>query len=229
MEVQGIGRPATYAATVMTLFNRDYIVTEKKNLIPTELGIQVTNYLEEYFKNVMNIKFTAEMENKLDQVELGKENWQEVVDEFYKDFSTQIDYASKQMGVTVIKQPPVPSEEKCDKCGAVMVYRDGKFGKFLACSNFPQCKNTKNINLPTNQVEDKGVCPTCKGVVSAKYSKRGKLFFGCDNYPKCDFISWDLPLEDKCPQCGFSLFKKYNAKGQTTILCNNKGCTYVKN
>ena len=228
MEVQGIGRPATYAATVMTLFNRDYIKTEKKALVPTELGVQVTKYLEEYFKNIMDIKFTAEMEEQLDNVELGKQKWQDIVDVFYKDFHSQMEYASHQMGVSMPKQAPTPSDVKCEKCGAMMVYRDGKFGRFLACSNFPTCKNTKNINQPVNQVEEVGKCPKCAGVVSAKYSKRGKLFFGCDNYPKCDYISWDLPLDEKCPNCGMNLFKKFPAKGGTQILCNNKGCTYVK-
>ncbi len=228
MEVQGIGRPATYAATVMTLFNRDYIKTEKKALVPTELGVQVTKYLEEYFKNIMDIKFTAEMEEHLDEVELGKRNWQDIVDAFYKDFNTQMEYASHQMGVNMPKPAPTPSDVKCDKCGAMMVYRDGKFGRFLACSNFPKCKNTKNINQPVNTVEEVGECPKCKGVVSAKYSKRGKLFFGCDNYPNCDYISWDLPLTEKCPMCGAGLFKKFPAKGGTQIICNNKGCTYVK-
>jgi DNA topoisomerase-1 len=228
MEVQGIGRPATYAATVMTLFTRDYIKTEKKALVPTELGIQVTKYLEEYFKNIMDIKFTAEMEAQLDNVELGKQNWQDIVDLFYKDFKTQMEYASHQMGVSIPKQAPIPSDIKCEKCGSMMVYRDGKFGKFLACSNFPQCKNTKNINQPSNQVEEVGKCPKCAGVVSAKYSKRGKLFFGCDNYPKCDYISWDLPLDEICPSCGGGLFKKFPAKGGSQIVCGNKGCTYVK-
>ena len=176
----------------------------------------------------MNIKFTAEMEEQLDNVELGKQKWQDIVDVFYKDFHTQMEYASKQMGVSMQKQAPVMSDIKCDKCGAMMVYRDGKFGRFLACSNYPTCKNTKNINQPVNQVEEKGKCPKCSGVVSAKYSKRGKLFFGCDNYPKCDYISWDLPLDEKCPMCGFNLFKKFPAKGGTQIICNNKGCTYVK-
>ncbi len=228
MEVQGIGRPATYAATIATLFNRDYIKTEKKYIVPTELGVQVTKYLEEYFKNVMNIKFTADMESDLDNVELGKAKWQDIVDGFYKDFNTQMEYASKQMGVSMPKPQPQVSEIKCDKCGSMMVYRDGKFGRFLACSNFPQCKNTKNINQPVNQVSEIGKCPKCGGVVSAKYSKRGKLFFGCDNYPNCDYISWDLPLEEKCPMCNANLFKKFPAKGKPTIICNNKGCTYVK-
>ncbi len=228
MEVQGIGRPATYAATIMTLFNRDYIKTDKKNLVPTELGIQVTKYLEEYFTNIMDIKFTAAMENRLDDVELGKTKWQEIVDDFYHDFSDRLNYASKQMGVSMPKAAPEPSDVKCDKCGAMMVYREGKFGKFLACSNFPKCKNTKNIN-PTNanQVTDSGICPKCKGVVSAKYSKKGKLFFGCDNYPNCDYISWDLPTTETCPMCNNILYKKYG-KDRVTTICNFKGCTYVK-
>ena len=227
MKEQGIGRPATYAATIATLFSRDYIKTEKKSLVPTELGVQVTKYLEENFKKVMDVKFTAVMESKLDDVELGKEKWQEVVDEFNKDFEIQLENASKAMGVT-IKVAPTPSEEKCEKCGSMMVYREGKFGRFLACSNFPKCKNTKNLNQVKNQIEETGICPKCSGTVSAKYSRNGKLFFGCNNYPKCDYISWDLPLEEKCPMCGFNLFKKFNAKGGQTIQCNNKGCTYVK-
>ena len=226
MEVQGIGRPATYAATIMTLYYRDYIKKDKKALVPTELGIQVTKYLEEYFSNIMNIKFTAQMETQLDDVELGKIQWQNIVQDFYQDFENQLDYASKQMGVSMPKLAPEPSDEKCDKCGSMMVYREGKFGRFLACSNFPQCKNTKNLN--EKKVEETGVCPKCGGTVSAKHSKKGTLFFGCDNYPTCDYISWDLPLEEKCPICGFGLFKKFNAKGQVSILCNNKGCTYVK-
>ena len=228
MEVQGIGRPATYAATIMTLYYREYIKKEKKSIVPTELGIQVTKYLEEYFTDVMNVKFTADMEKQLDEVEVGKVKWQDIVEGFYKDFSSRLEYASKQMGVAMPKPAPEPSEYKCDKCGAMMVYRDGKFGKFLACSNFPQCKNTKNINQTTNQITETGPCPKCNGVVTAKYSKRGKLFFGCDNYPNCDYISWDLPLAEKCPKCGAGLFKKFSAKGQISILCNNKGCTYAK-
>lgn len=226
MEVQGIGRPSTTASTIMTLFNREYIATEKKSIVPTELGIQVTEYLEEYFKNVMNVKFTAEMEKQLDDIAEGHKKWQDTVEEFYETFEKQLNFASEHMGVSVPKSAPEPSDIKCEKCGAMMVYREGKFGRFLACSNFPQCKNTKNIN--ENNVTEKGICPKCNGVVSAKYSKKGKLFFGCDNYPKCDYISWDLPIEEKCPMCGNKLFKKFGPKGKVSIVCNNKGCTYVK-
>ncbi len=228
MEAQGVGRPSTYAATIMTLFNRQYIKTEKNALVPTELGFHVTEYLEEYFKTAMDIKFTADMEKQLDEVEEGNAKWQDIVKDFYTDFSKQLEYASKQSGVTLPKSEPIPSDIKCDKCGAMMVYREGKFGKFLACSNFPQCKNTRNINEVQNKITDTGICPKCGGVVSAKYSKRGKLFFGCDNYPKCDYISWDLPLNEKCPKCGDSIFKKFSAKGKVTKYCANKGCNYVE-
>ncbi len=228
MDVQGIGRPSTYASTVMSLFNRKYILTEKKSLKPTDLGIKVTEYLEEHFQNVMNIKFTADMEKQLDDVELGKAKWQDVVDKFYKDFSVQLDAASQQAGIDMPKAEPVPSDEKCDKCGAVMVYREGRYGRFLACSNYPKCKNTKNINEPNNKVADTGICPKCGGVVSAKYSKKGKLFFGCNNYPKCDYLSWDLPLAEKCPTCGGDLFKKFKTSGKTSIYCSNKTCTYTQ-
>ena len=228
METQGIGRPSTYANTITTLLNREYIKkNEKRQLIPTDLGVQVTEYLEEYFKDIMNVKFTAEMETKLDEVEEEKIKWQDIVDQFYKGFEKELEVASKQSGVAMPKSEPIPSDIKCEKCGAMMVYRDGKYGKFLACSNFPQCKNTKNIPNQ-NDVLDKGVCPKCGGVVSAKHSKRGKLFFGCDNYPKCDYISWDLPLSEKCPKCASQLYLRISARGKRTILCVNKGCNYVK-
>ncbi len=225
MEVQGIGRPSTYGATITTLFNREYIKTEKNYLVPTELGVQVTEYLEEYFKQAMDIKFTADMEKELDDVELGKVKWQDIVDRFYKDFSKQLEVASKQSGVELPKAEPVPSDIVCEKCGAMMVYREGKFGRFLACSNFPKCRNTKNLN--ENKISDTGICPKCGGVVTAKHSKKGNVFFGCSNYPKCDYVSWDLELSEKCPNCGNNLFKKFMPKS-TRIYCANKGCNYVK-
>ncbi len=228
MESQGIGRPSTYANTITTLLNREYIKkNEKRQLVPTELGVQVTEYLEEYFKDIMNVKFTAEMETKLDEVEESKRKWQDIVDEFYKGFEKELANAKSQGRVSTPKVAPVMSDIKCEKCGAMMVYREGKFGKFLACSNFPQCKNTKNIPHE-NEVTDTGVCPKCGGVVSAKHSKKGKLFFGCDNYPKCDFISWDLPLAEKCPKCNNTLYLRVSARGKRTILCTNKGCDYVR-
>ncbi|MCQ2565189.1 MAG: topoisomerase DNA-binding C4 zinc finger domain-containing protein, partial [Clostridia bacterium] len=208
------------------------IKTEKRALVPTELGVQVTEYLEDHFKDIMDVKFTAQMEKQLDDVENGTENWQDIVGKFYPNFVFNMEQAGEQAGVPVVKAPPVMSDVKCELCGAMMVYREGRNGRFLGCSNYPQCKNTKRIDQNTNQVlskvEDKGVCPKCGGVVSAKYSKRGKLFFGCDNYPKCDYISWDLPLSEKCPMCGNGLYKKFGANGKITIFCQNKGCNYAK-
>ena len=136
--------------------------------------------------------------------------------------------ASEKMGVNLPKIAPEPSDVKCDKCGSMMVYRNGKFGKFLACSNFPQCKNTRNINQPQVSIDETGVCLKCGGEVKAKYSKSGKLFFGCVNFPKCDYASWDLPINEKCPMCGAGLFKKFGNNQKQTIICNNKGCTYAK-
>lgn len=238
MEVQGIGRPATYANTISTLFTRNYVVLDKKNFVPTELGVQVTKYLEEYFTDIMDVKFTADMEKQLDDIETGKIKWQDIISKFYTGFTNHLEYATKQLGVpmpkTVSKTAPEPSDIKCEKCGAMMVYRDGKFGRFLACSNFPKCKNSMNITQSLDekqqaQMKEKGVCPKCGGVVSAKFNKKGKLFFGCDNYPKCDYSYWDLPIDKTCPMCGKNLFKKFSANGSVTIRCNNNGCGYVEN
>lgn len=223
MEDKGIGRPATYANTVMTIINRAYVVKEAKNLVPTELGFQVTEYLEEYFKNLMNVKFTANMEEQLDEIEFNKRKWREVVKEFYDDFSVQLNNAyltSKSM-----KQEAEHSGIICSKCGGEMVYREGKFGKFLACSNYPSCKNTQNLDEEVPQ--DLGKCPKCGEALSVKKSKKGKIFYSCSNYPKCDFASWDEPLIDLCPKCGQQLYKHKTAKGQE-IFCNNKDCNYIK-
>lgn len=222
MEDKGIGRPATYANTVMTIINRAYVAKEAKNLVPTELGFQVTEYLEEYFKNLMNVKFTANMEEQLDEIEFNKRKWREVVKEFYDDFSIQLNNA--YLTSKSIKQEAEHSGIICSKCGGEMVYREGKFGKFLACSNYPSCKNTQNLDDEVPQ--DLGKCPKCGGVVNIKRSKKGKIFYGCSNYPNCDFASWDEPLIDVCPKCGQQLFKHKTAKGEE-VFCNNKDCNFV--
>ncbi len=223
MEDKGIGRPATYANTVMTIVNRAYVIKDAKNLVPTELGFQVTEYLEEYFKNLMNVKFTADMEEKLDDIEFNKRKWREVVKEFYDDFSVQLNNAyltSKSM-----KQEAEHSGIMCSKCGGEMVYREGKFGKFLACSNYPSCKNTQNLD---NEVpDDLGLCPKCQKPLAMKRSKKGKIFYGCTGYPECDFASWDEPLKELCPKCGKQLYKHKTAKGEE-IFCNDKDCNYIK-
>lgn len=226
MEDKGIGRPATYAATVMTLLNREYVEKQVKALVPTELGEKVTEFLENFFENLMNVKFTAQMEQKLDEIELGGKNWKEIINEFYGDFNQQLNNAyEKSAG---IKKEVQVSDVVCDKCGALMVYRESKYGKFLACPNFPKCKNTKSLEKkPDQQNSEKGFCPLCHHTVSAKFSKKGKLFYGCDNYPNCKFMSWNLPLAEYCPKCGKELYKKTGAK-KTTIYCEDKSCGYIK-
>jgi len=220
MEDKGIGRPATYASTIMTLLNRDYIVKEEKNLTPTELGVKVTEYLEKYFANLMNIKFTAEMEEHLDEVEFKGKKWEDIVDEFYKDFIVHLNEA--EIHSESMKEAAQPSGIICDKCGAMMVYRESKFGKFIACSNYPSCKNTLNINKDETPAE-LGCCPTCNSALQVKRSKKGNVFYGCSNYPKCTFASWDMPLNEKCEKCGQQLYKHQTAKSEK-IYCANKEC-----
>ena len=220
MEDKGIGRPATYASTIMTLLNREYVVKDAKNLVPTELGEKVTEYLEKYFANLMNIKFTAEMEEHLDEVEFKGRPWESIVDDFYKDFIVHLNEAEKNS--ESMKDAPQPSGTICEKCGAMMVYREGKFGKFIACSNYPTCKNTQNLNqdpIPNEM----GPCPTCGGELQVKRSKKGDRFYGCSNWPKCKFAYWDMPLKDKCEKCGKQLYKHITAKSEK-IYCANKEC-----
>ena len=220
MEDKGIGRPATYASTIMTLLNRDYVVKEEKNLVPTELGEKVTEYLETYFTNLMNIKFTAEMEEHLDEVEFKGKKWEDIVDEFYKDFIVHLNEAERNS--QSMKGEAQPSGIICDKCGAMMVYREGKFGKFIACSNYPSCKNTQNINQDEAPAE-MGDCPICNSPLQVKRSKKGNVFYGCSNYPKCTFASWDMPLKEKCTKCGQPLYKHQTSKSEK-IYCANKEC-----
>lgn len=220
MEDKGIGRPATYASTVMTLLSRDYVVKEGTNLVPTELGETVTEYLEKYFANLMNIKFTAQMEEHLDEVEFKGKKWEDIVDDFYKDFIVHLNEANANS--QSIKAEAEPSGILCEKCGGMMVYREGKFGRFLACSNYPQCKNTQNINADTLP-EEAGNCPLCNSPIQIKRSKKGNVFYGCSNYPKCNFASWDMPLKAKCEKCGQPLYKHITAKSER-IYCANKDC-----
>lgn len=220
MEDKGIGRPATYASTVMTILNRSYVVKEGTSLVPTELGETVTDYLEQYFANLMNIKFTAQMEEHLDEVEFKGKKWEDIVDDFYKDFIVHLNEAN--INSKSIKAEAEPSGILCDKCGGMMVYRDGKFGRFLACSNYPQCKNTHNIDeqsLP----EDAGNCPECGAPIQIKRSKKGNTFYGCSKYPTCKFASWDMPLKQKCEKCGQPMYKHTTAKTER-IYCANKEC-----
>ena len=221
MEEKGIGRPSTYAPTIATVINREYVEREKKVLIPTELGKIVNKIMLDNFKDIVNVKFTAGLENQLEDIAEGNIAWVKVMSDFYGDFKVTLDKASEKMDGVKIKVPEEETDIVCEKCGRKMVIRSGRNGKFLACPGFPECKNTKSIRLETP-----AKCPLCGSVVLEKRSKRGKTYFGCENNPKCGFMTWDKPLADICPQCGRSLFKENRRGGKTH--CLNEECGYVK-
>ena len=201
LEELGIGRPSTYSPTITTIINRGYIVRNKKNLVPTELGTIVNSLMTEHFKNIVDVDFTADMEEDLDLVEEGKVEWKKLIGEFYDPFMATLSLAEDKIGNIEIKDEE--SDVVCDKCGRMMVYKHGKFGRFLACPGFPECRNTKAI------VKEIGVkCPDCGGEIIEKKTKRGKLFFGCTGFPDCSFTSWDRPTSEKCPVCGSQMFEK---------------------
>jgi DNA topoisomerase I len=216
MEELGIGRPSTYAPTLDTIQKRGYVALDDKKFVPTELGELVLEMTLEFFPEVFNVEFTAKMESDLDEVEEGKENWIEIIDEFYKNFEKKLKIAEAQMQKVEIKDEP--AGEKCEKCGHEMVYKMGRFGKFMACSNFPDCRNTKPI------VKDIGVtCPSChKGSIVERKSKKKRIFYGCDRYPECEFVSWDKPLARTCPKCNSMLVEKKTKKGKVVqcISCD---------
>lgn len=218
MENKGIGRPATYSATIAVITGRKYVVTEDKYLVPTELGEKINDLLEKYFTSIMNVKFTADMENRLDEIANKGISWQDVITDFYKDFEPQLRNADKDS--VTFKMPPKPTDIKCDKCGHNMVIRTGKFGEFLACSNYPKCKNIQSME------KEVGICPKCGKPVMEKHSKKGNIFYGCSNYPTCDFVSWEIPLNEKCPDCGSYLTAKevYN---KLRKKCSNANCKYT--
>ncbi|AQQ53738.1 type I DNA topoisomerase [Planococcus lenghuensis] len=217
MEELGIGRPSTYAPTLDTIQRRGYVTLDAKKFIPTELGEIVHELMVEFFPDVVNIKFTAKMEHDLDAVEDGNVRWVEIIDEFYKDFGKHVEVAEEEMEKVQIKDEP--AGEDCEHCGSPMVYKLGRYGKFMACSNFPECRNTKAI------VKGTGVtCPLCKeGEVVERKSKKKRIFYGCDRYPECEFISWDKPVERPCPKCQSLLVEKRSKKG-VQIQCTE--CDY---
>ena len=177
--------------------------------------------MEEQFPNIVDVGFTASMEKSLDEVEEGKKDWVATLDDFYQDFSATLERAEKNMEGTRVKIPDEQTDIICEKCGRPMVIRIGRYGKFLACSGFPECTNTKRL------VEDTGgICPKCGGRIVVKKAKSGRTFYGCENYPNCDFMTWDKPLEEKCPQCGSTLFKK-SGRG-ARIHCLKAGCGYER-
>lgn len=222
LEEYGIGRPSTYAPIISTITDRGYVEREKKALKPTELGEIVTELLKEYFKDIVDVEFTAGMENKLDMIEEGNENWVKVVDEFYTPLNEDIKVAEEKIGKISIEEPVEETDIKCEKCGRNMVIKKGRYGKFLACPGYPECKNAKPL-LEEINVD----CPLCGGKVVVRRSKKGKTFYGCKNYPKCNFISWDKPTNEKCPKCGSYMVEK-RSKNKVELKCSNKECNYIK-
>ena len=221
LEENGIGRPSTYAPTLSTILQRGYVEREGKALKPTIVGETVTRLMKEQFGKIVDVKFTAEMEQELDEVEEGKTEWVGMMHHFYDDFTEMLQSAEKNMEGTKMKIPDEETDIVCELCGRKMVVRHGKYGKFLACPGFPECKNTKTL-----QQETPGSCPRCGKKVLAKKSKTGRTYYGCEDNPACGFMTWDIPLEEKCPRCGSSLFK---TTGRVKMIhCLKEGCGYEK-
>ena len=221
LEEYGIGRPSTYAATITTIVSREYVKREGKTLHPTELGEALSNLMKERFPKIVNVKFTAQMEQDLDTVESGSVEWVALLDQFYSDFEKTLKKAKADMEGVKIQLKEDQTDIVCDKCGKLMVVKVGRYGKFIACPGWPECKNI----IP--YTEKVGVnCPDCGSEIIIRRTKKGKIFYGCSSYPKCNFMSWNEPTSEKCPQCGGMLFKKKGKK--ETLYCAKEGCGYEK-
>ena len=218
MEEKGVGRPSTYASIVSTIQDREYVVKADKRLAPTPLGEVVNGLMMERFVDIIDVGFTADMENRLDEVEEGKRNWKELLADFYQDFQKEMQDAEVALEGTRLKVPEEESEEICDLCGRKMVVKVGRFGKFLACPGWPECKSTKPIveRMP-------GRCPKCGEGLLKRKSKRGFAYYACETGAECGFMSWDVPTELDCPECGNTLFKK-SGRGRMKPFCINENC-----
>lgn len=220
LEENGIGRPSTYAPIISTIIERGYVVREKKVLMSTELGEVVTELLKEYFRGIVDVEFTAEMEKQLDEIEEGNEDWVNVIKGFYGPFEVLLKNAEEKMGKISLEEQVEETDILCEKCGRNMVIKKGRFGRFLACPGYPECKNTKPI------VEKLDVkCPQCNGDIVIRKTKKGRVFYGCNNYPNCNFVSWDKPTHQKCPKCESILVEKIT-KGKKELKCINENCNY---
>lgn len=221
LEELGIGRPSTYAPTITTLQSRYYVVLEEKKFVPTELGLTVNDIMCDNFPDLVDKKFTASMESELDKIAEGEIFWKELIRSFYKDLEKDLEKAYENIEKVEIEDPV--TDVICEKCGRNMVIKMGRYGKFLACPGFPECRNTKPL------IEKIGVkCPKCKnGDIVIKRSKKGRKFYGCSNFPECDFVSWNEPIDEKCPKCG-SILTKTVIKGKTKIKCSNDTCSYSR-
>ncbi|CCW39987.1 type I DNA topoisomerase [Streptococcus agalactiae] len=220
LEENGVGRPSTYAPTLETIQKRYYVKLAAKRFEPTELGEIVNSLIVEFFPDIVDVTFTAEMEGKLDEVEIGKEQWQKIIDEFYKPFEKELAKAETEMEKIQIKDEPAGFD--CELCGSPMVIKLGRYGKFYACSNFPECHNTKAITKEIGVI-----CPICqKGQVIERKTKRNRIFYGCDRYPECEFTSWDKPIGRTCPKSNDFLVEKKVRGGGKQIVCSNEKCDY---
>ena len=220
LEEIGVGRPSTYAPTLTTIQARHYVTKEAKNLFPTELGEMVDEIMKTYFPDIVDIDFTANMEKRLDDVEMGKEEWKQIIRDFYPDFKKSVENAVEKLEKIEIKDEE--TDIICEKCGRNMVIKYGRYGKFLACPGFPECQNAKPY------FEEAGVnCPECGGKVLIKKTKRGRIYYGCEhNGDGCDFMSWNKPTGEKCPECGAFLEEK--GRKNPKIVCSNEKCGYMK-
>ena len=218
LEENGIGRPSTYAPIITTIVDRGYVEKDQKKLKTTPLGQAVNTVMMEQFPDIVNVKFSADMEKKLDVVEAGQADWVKTIDDFYQGFEKSLEQAEKNMEGKRIKVEDIPTDEICEKCGRPMVIKSGRYGKFVACSGFPECRNAHPLVKDTG-----GLCPLDGGHMLVRKSAKGRVYYGCSNYPQCNYMTWDEPVPEKCPQCGSTLFKK---KGQ--LYCAKEGCGFVK-
>lgn len=220
LEENGVGRPSTYVTITSTIVAREYVKREGKQFVPTELGEAVTKLLEDKMPNIVNVKYTSKMEEDLDKIDSGEKNYIDMIRRYYDEFEKPLEQAKKEMQGVKIKLKEEETDEICEKCGRNMVVKVGRFGKFLACPGYPECKNTKPLVYKT-----KAKCPECGGDVIEKKTKKGVSFFGCSNYPNCNFMTWDAPSEEVCPHCGKSLFKR---KGNILYCPDTEGCGFTK-
>ena len=220
LEENGVGRPSTYVTITTTILSKEYVVREGKQFVPTELGEAVTKLLKETLPNIVNVKYTSKMEDDLDKIDSGDKDYIDMIRLYFNDFEEPLEKAKKDMLGVKIKLKEEETDVVCDKCGRNMVIKVGRFGKFLACPGYPECKNTKPLVFKTS-----AKCPECGGDVIEKRTKKGTAFYGCSNYPKCNFMTWDTPTDETCPECGKSLFKK---KGSVLYCPDTEGCGFTK-
>lgn len=220
LEENGVGRPSTYVTITSTIVAREYVKREGKQFVPTELGEAVTNLLKDRMPNIVNVKYTSKMEEDLDKIDSGEKYYIDMIRRYYDEFEAPLDQAKKDMQGVKIKLKEEETDEICEKCGRNMIVKVGRFGKFLACPGYPDCKNTKPLVLKT-----KAKCPECGGDVIEKKTRKGSAFYGCSNYPNCNFMTWDLPSDEVCPRCGKSLFRR---KGNVLYCPDTEGCGFTK-